>query len=53
MARIPDEQIERLKQEISLMRLVERQGITLKKHGKDYLGFVSTLESLRVSLSIS
>jgi len=38
MARIPDEQIERLKQEISLLRLVERQGITLKKHGNGAWG---------------
>jgi len=27
MARIPDEEIERLKQEVSLQRLVEAQGI--------------------------
>lgn len=38
MPRIPDDQIERLKQDISLLRLAERQGIALKKHGKDYLG---------------
>jgi len=38
MARTPDNQIERLKQDISLMRLVESHGIPLKKHGKDYLG---------------
>lgn len=31
MARIPDTEIERLKQDISLVRLAERQGITLKK----------------------
>ena len=38
MARIPDADIERLKQEVSLVRLVEDQGIPLKKHGKDYVG---------------
>ncbi len=38
MARIPDEVIERLKQEISLQRLAEAQGITLKKHGQDMIG---------------
>lgn len=37
MARIPDEQIERLKQEVSLLRLVERQGYQPKKQGKDYV----------------
>jgi hypothetical protein len=31
MARLPDDQIDRLKQDISLLRLVERQGYTLKK----------------------
>lgn len=38
MARIAEAEIERLKQEISLVRLVEGQGIPLKKHGKDYIG---------------
>ncbi len=35
MARIPDNQIERLKQEVSLQRLTEGMGITLKRHGAD------------------
>ena len=38
MARIPDKDIERLKCDISLQRLVEAQGIKLKKHGKDLIG---------------
>ena len=38
MARFTDEQIHRLKSDVSLQRLVESQGIKLKKHGKDYLG---------------
>ena len=33
MARIPDDEIERLKQEVPLARLVEAQGIELKRHG--------------------
>jgi len=37
MARIPDETVERIKQETSLLRLVEAKGIALKKQGKDYL----------------
>jgi DNA primase len=37
MARIPDEQIERLKQEVSRVRLVERQGYKPKRQGKDYV----------------
>jgi DNA primase catalytic core len=38
MARIPDEAITRIKQDISLARLVESAGIALKPHGKDLLG---------------
>jgi DNA primase len=53
MARIPDEQIERLKQEVSLVRLVESQGIALKKHGKDYLGLCPFHDDRDPSLVIS
>ncbi len=38
MARIPESEIERLKQEISVERLVESSGVALKKSGKDWLG---------------
>lgn len=38
MARIPDEVIERLKTEVSLVRLVEGYGVELKKQGKDLAG---------------
>ena len=38
MARIPQAEIERLKSEISVARLVEASGIELKKSGKDLLG---------------
>ena len=37
MARIPDEQIQRIKQEVSLLRLVESQGYEITKQGKDYV----------------
>lgn len=36
MARIPNDHLDRIKQEISLQRLAEEQGHTLKQHGKDY-----------------
>ncbi len=36
MGRISDELIERLKSEVSLVRLAESQGYALKKQGKDY-----------------
>ena len=38
MARIPDEEIERLKQEVSLQRLAEARGVKLTRHGADLLG---------------
>ena len=37
MARIPNDQIERIKNEVSLLRLVESQGYKPKKQGKDYV----------------
>ena len=38
MARIPEALLVRLKQEISLQRLVESKGITLRKRGSDLVG---------------
>jgi DNA primase len=38
MARIPDADIERLKNEVAVERLVESAGIALKKSGKDLIG---------------
>ena len=38
MARIPEEEIERLKKEVSLERLVTAFGIDLRRHGADLLG---------------
>ncbi|KAF1684477.1 hypothetical protein B1992_15080 [Pseudoxanthomonas broegbernensis] len=38
MARIPEQEIERLKAEVSLQRLVEAKGVTLARQGKDWLG---------------
>jgi len=35
MARIPDEALERLKREVSVVRLIEAQGLTLISQGKD------------------
>jgi len=37
MARLADEIINRIKTDVSLVRLVESQGHQLKKHGKDYV----------------
>ena len=38
MARIPNDELERLKSEVSVERLVEASGVELKKSGKDKLG---------------
>ncbi len=53
MARIAQDEIERLKQNISLVRLAEGQGIALKKHGKDYLGCCPFHDDKTPSLVIS
>jgi len=37
MPRIKDDVIDRIKNEVSLIRLAEAQGHTLKKHGKDFI----------------
>jgi DNA primase len=38
MARIPNSEIERLKNEVSVQRLIEASGVALKKTGKDFTG---------------
>lgn len=38
MARIPEVEIERLKHEVSLERLVESAGMKLTRHGADLMG---------------
>ena len=53
MARIPEAEIERLKQDVSLQRLIEDAGIMLKKHGKDYLGLCPFHADKEPSLVVS
>jgi DNA primase len=53
MARIPDEVIDRLKQEVSLQRLVEARGIELKRHGADLLGLCPFHDDHEPSLVVS
>jgi DNA primase catalytic core len=38
MPRIPDDELDRLKREVSLQRLCEKYGVELKPHGKDLIG---------------
>ena len=53
MARIAEQEIERLKQAVSLERLVESQGIKLKRTGKDLLGYCPFHDDKTPSLVIS
>lgn len=53
MARIPDDLIERLKHEISLERLAEAKGVTLKQHGADLLGLCPFHDDHEPSLVIT
>ncbi len=53
MARIPEAEIERLKEEVSVERLVEASGIELKKSGKDKLGRCPFHEDDTASLVVS
>jgi DNA primase catalytic core len=53
MARIPAEEIERLKREVSLERLAEARGIRLERHGADLLGLCPFHEDHEPSLVIT
>ncbi len=53
MARIPEAEIERLKHEISVERLVEAAGIVLKKSGKDRIGQCPFHEDAEPSLVVT
>ena len=53
MARIPDDEIERLKRETSLERLVAAAGIELKQHGADLIGRCPFHDDREPSLIVS
>ena len=53
MARIPDEQLTRLKEEVSVQRLAEAMGIGLKRHGADLIGLCPFHDDREPSLVIS
>lgn len=53
MARIPEAEIERLKNEVSVERLVESSGIELKKSGKDFVGCCPFHEDATASLVVT
>jgi DNA primase len=53
MARIPQGEIERLKREVSLARLVEAKGVALARHGADLVGRCPFHEDRTPSLVVS
>lgn len=53
MARIPEAEIERLKTEIAVERLVEASGVALKRSGKDLLGTCPFHEDGKPSLVVT
>ena len=53
MARIPDAEIERLKSEVSLVRLVESSGVKLEKRGAEMVGCCPFHADDTPSLSVS
>jgi len=53
MARIPEAEIERLKEAVPVQRLVEASGIELKKGGKDLLGRCPFHEDATASLVVT
>ncbi len=53
MARVPEELIERLKAEVSLVSLAEAAGVTLRKTGSDLTGCCPFHEDSSPSLVIS
>jgi DNA primase catalytic core len=52
MARIPEEEIKRLKREVSLERLAEARGVKLKRYGKELMGLCPFHEDRNPSLCI-
>ncbi len=53
MARIPDDEIQRLKREVSLERLVAAAGVDLKRHGADLIGLCPFHEDRGPSLVVT
>lgn len=53
MARIPEHEIERLKSEIAVERLVEAAGVALRRAGKDLLGKCPFHEDAEASLVVT
>ncbi len=53
MARIPDTEVQRLKDEIAVQRLIESAGVALKKTGKDWAGCCPFHDDATASLIVT
>ena len=53
MARIPKEELERLKRDVSVVQLAEARGVSLKRHGSDLIGLCPYHEDHEPSLVIT
>lgn len=53
MPRIPDSEVDRIKAEVSVQRLVELSGVALKKSGKDWVGRCPFHEDWDASLVVT
>ena len=53
MPRIPTPELERLKEEVSVQRLVEASGVVLKKGGKDWVGLCPFHDDSTASLVVT
>ncbi|MFY7907226.1 MAG: CHC2 zinc finger domain-containing protein, partial [Burkholderiaceae bacterium] len=53
MARIPQQELERLKEDVSVQRLVEDSGVVLRKAGKDLMGLCPYHADKSASLVVS
>jgi DNA primase len=53
LARIPEEELARLKAEVSLVGLVEAKGVVLSRHGADLVGLCPFHEDREPSLVVS
>jgi len=53
MARISDDELERLKRQVSVQRLAEGKGVQLKAHGKDLLGLCPFHDDREPSLVVT
>jgi DNA primase len=51
--RIPEEELERLKSEVSVQRLAVARGVKLKRHGQDLIGLCPFHDDKNPSLVIS